>query len=89
MTVRPMKFHIYGTDHEPIWWENKALEFDTSADAIKFLNSLERYYSNQDFSKAIIKEDVLYYDGGYINATGCEYIVDAFGNEFIVEVKYK
>lgn len=69
---RTMKWHIYNMDHEPLCWEDKALEFDTRKDAEKFLDSIPT--SKFEDEMPIIVEDILYYDGGYMNASG--YVVE-------------
>lgn len=86
--TRPMKWHIYYGEHQPLCWEDQAFEFDTREAAEKLWASIEDYHASM-LVDSIIVEDILYYDGGYINATDCEYIVDSFGNEFIIEVKEK
>lgn len=69
---RDMKFHIYNENYpdQPLCEDGKALEFDTEEDAKFFLNSV---IENTDFdvNGAYIVADILYYDGGYINGTGC------------------
>lgn len=65
---RTMKWHIYNMDHEPLCWDDHALEFNTREDAEKFLDSIPR--PNFDDEMPIIVEDILYYDGGYIDASG-------------------
>lgn len=67
--VRDMKWHIYNMDHEPLCWDDKALEFDTREDAEKFLGSIPT--SDLEDEMPIIAENILYYDGGYMNASGC------------------
>lgn len=68
---RPMKWHVYGPDHEPLCWDGQALEFDTNMDAREFLASAisNSVWSEDFWVDAEIEEDILYYDGGYINAT--------------------
>ena len=39
MAIRPMKWHIFGPEHEPLCWDGEALEFDTETDAKEFLAS--------------------------------------------------
>ena len=67
---RPMKYHIYNTryDNGPFTINGKVLEFDNWEAAERFANSV---IENTDFDMedAYIKKDILYYDGGYINAT--------------------
>lgn len=65
---RTMKWHIYNMDHEPLCWDDHALEFNTRKDAEKFLSSIPR--PNFDDEMPIIVEDILYYDGDYIDASG-------------------
>ena len=76
--VRDMKWHIYNMEHEPLCWEDKALEFDTLESANKFLKDVEKVISEDGgiLDNAIIVEDILYYDGGYINATGLSVVDD-------------
>ena len=63
--VRDMKFHIYNMEHEPLCWGDKALEFDFAEDAHDFLRDVD-----EDLLDGIVVvQDILYYDGGYINAT--------------------
>lgn len=72
--IKEMKWHIYHKiTREPLCWGEKALEFDTKEDAENFLGSvILNFLGNvEDFDKNTeIKEDVLYYDNGYLNATG-------------------
>ena len=64
---REKKFHIYNSEHEPLCYDDRVLEFDTFNAALKFLQSL-------DCDEGItINEDILYYDGGYFDATGLAY----------------
>lgn len=67
---RPMKYHIYNTryDNNPICVDGKAAEFDNWEAAERFVKSV---IENTDFDMedAYIKQDILYYDGGYIDAT--------------------
>ena len=76
--VRDMKWHIYNMNHEPLCWDDKALDFDTQQDALRFINSINGKINDEDFSddNFVIVEDILYYDGGYLNATGCVVEVD-------------
>ena len=63
--IRDMKFHIYSPDHEPLCWEDKALEFDFAEDAYDFLRGADE----ELLEDCVVVQDILYYDGGYINAT--------------------
>lgn len=72
---REMKYHIYNTDHEPLCYDDRALEFNTFRAAMAFLKSFETD------DNIIINEDILYYDGGDFDATG--YVYDAETNELM------
>ena len=70
--VRDMKFHIYNMEHEPLCWEDKALEFDFAEDAHDFLRDVD-----EDLIEGcVVVQDIMYYDGGYINATGLSVVDD-------------
>lgn len=66
--MREMKWYIFNSQDEtiPLCWGNKCLEFDTEKDATKFFESIPRSLRRN----AIIKECIMYYDGGYFNASG-------------------
>lgn len=70
---RNKKWHIWNnSDKEyPLCWNDRALEFDTKDQALEFLHSaIETFSFDDDFWKNhLIDEDILYYDGGYINAS--------------------
>lgn len=70
-TVREMMWHIYGPEHYPLCWDDMALEFDSEESARVFLASaIANSEHDADFySEAVISEDILYYDGGYLNAS--------------------
>ena len=78
--VRDMKFHIYNTEHEPLCWEDKALEFDTRKSAEAFLCGVDE----ELLEGIVITEDILYYDGGYLNAT---YLRISDDGEWLLAVK--
>ena len=63
---RDMKWHIYNMEHEPLCWEDKVLEFDFAEDAHDFLRDVDE---DLLFENIVVVQDILYYDGGYINAT--------------------
>ena len=81
--VNDMKWHIYDTEHNhaPLCWDDQALEFDIEEDAINFLYSaIDNTLGTDDsacFATAFIKKDILYYDGGYLDATGLILSYDA------------
>lgn len=83
--MREMKWHIYNEKFpaQPLTWDGAALEFDTKEDAERFIVSLPIIEDNDG---AYATEGILFYDGGYLNATGkiIEYGTD--GEEILVEV---
>lgn len=69
---RAMKFHIYNMEHEPLCWEDKALEFDFAEDAHDFLRDVD-----EDLLEGcVVIQDILFYDSGYINATDLRIVND-------------
>ena len=64
---REMKFHIYNRAHEPLCWDDKTLEFDFAEDAHDFMRDINEGLNEEYY---VVVQDILYYDGGYINATG-------------------
>ena len=66
-----MKWHIYNSNHEPLCWDGKALEFDTDIDAKDFLTSaiIHSEYDADFYNEAVIEKDILHYDGEILNAT--------------------
>ena len=83
--MREMKWHIYNEKFpaQPLTWDGAALEFDAKEDAEKFIASLPIIEDNDG---TYVTEGILFYDGGYLNATGkiIEYGID--GEEILVEV---
>lgn len=61
---KEMKWYIFNFNEEPLCWEDKVLEFDTKEKAEAFLKSAEI-----PKEEVIVKEYILFYDGGYINAS--------------------
>ena len=70
--VRDMKFHIYNMEHEPLCWDDKALEFNSANDAYDFLRDVDEDL----IEECVVVQDILYYDGGYINATNLRIVND-------------
>ena len=70
--IRDMKYHIYNELYpdQPLCEDGKALEFDTEEDAIFFMESIMKN-TGFDMHGAYVVADILYYDGGYIDGTGC------------------
>ena len=82
---RDMKWHIYNMEHEPLCWDNKALEFDFAEDAHDFLRDVDELMILEG---AIVVQDILFYDGGYINATDLRIqFDDETGEEILVKMK--
>ena len=71
--VRDMKFHIYNRAHEPLCWDDKALEFDFAEDAHDFMRDITEGLNEEYY---VVVQDILYYDGGYINATDLRIVDD-------------
>ena len=69
---RDMKFHIYNMEHEPLCWDGKALEFDFAEDAHDFLRDVDEDL----LERVVVVQDILFYDGGYINATDLRIVDD-------------
>ena len=84
--MRDMKFHIYNADHEPLCWDDCALEFDFAEDAYEFLKNVDEDLVDG----VVIVQDILFYDGGYINATNLRVSEDEETGELIlIEVEGK
>ena len=81
--VRDMKYHIYETRDcvNPLCWDEKALEFDTIESACRFLCDFFEIVKDtgeaEIYENATVKHDILYYDGGYLNATNLTIEYDA------------
>ncbi len=82
---RDMKWHIYNMEHEPLCWDNQALEFDFAEDAHDFLREVDELMILEG---AIVVQDILFYDGGYINATDLRIqFDDETGEEILVKME--
>lgn len=81
--VRGIKYHIYETKEgvNPLCWDDKALEFDTIESACRFLCDLFEIVKDTNeeeiYKNASVKHDILYYDGGYLDATNLTVKYDA------------
>ena len=86
---RPMKWHIYGPEAHPLCWDDQALEFDTEEDARDFLASAIAHseHGEEFYSEAIVREGILYYDGGYLDATNFRVEWDGDNCETILVMK--
>jgi len=75
--VKSAKFHIYNSNHEPLCWKlddednDRVIEFETQQEAESFLKIVELYYPEIAKEVMSVKEDILYYDGGYISGGIC------------------
>lgn len=77
--MRDMKWHIFESPEgtEPLCWDDKALEFDTEEAAERFLREAKKHETDDEFFlTATIRECILYYDTGYLNATDIHLISD-------------
>lgn len=76
--IRDMKWYIYSNSEDgyPLCTdEDKVLEFDTEESVKRFYNSVMKEWDfPEEFRTWTIKHCILYYDGGYFNATN--YIVN-------------
>jgi hypothetical protein len=59
-------------EHEPLCWGDKALEFDFVEDAHDFLRDVDESL----LEDCVVVQDILFYDGGYINATDLRIVND-------------
>lgn len=63
--IRLMRWHIYHDENEegafPLCWDGMAIEFSSENEAKKFAEDHPEIGTDY-----FIKEDILYYDGGYI-----------------------
>lgn len=89
---RPIKWHIWENKDKkyPLCWGKEALEFDTKEAAETFLNSIketENAYVYQFYLNSFIDKSILYYDGGYLNATNKRVIYDEEGLECLIDVE--
>lgn len=86
MSSRQMKWHIYDSNHKPLCWDGKALEFDNEQSAKNFIFSATMNTKHDDnfYQNIEIVEDVLYYDGGYLNATNLRVYWDKNSKEIIL-----
>ena len=74
-----MMYHIYNVNvpHRPLCWDDLALEFEHEEDAILFLNHIPDLAADPEI---IVKRDILFYDGGYLDATGKIPLYDEHNN---------
>lgn len=84
-----MKWFIYNCEfNEPLCWEGKVLEFDTEEQAKVFLSSIPPVgYEHITDTNIEIKNCILYYDGGHLNASGKILIYDENGEEILANME--
>lgn len=63
------KYHIYDQNHSPLCWTGYALEFNTFQSAERFIRSIDSLIDRDIIDNAIIVDDILFWDGGYIDAS--------------------
>ena len=81
---RAKKWHIYNMEHEPLCWDGQALEFDYPDDAHDFLREVDE----ELLEGCVVVQDILYYDGGYLNATDLRIqFDDETGEEILVKME--
>lgn len=92
-----MKFHIFkqlpdeeGVMQEyPMCWDGQAVEFDTEDAAKRFLENCKENSEHDSgfFEDAIIKENILFYDGGHINCENLTVVIDDIsGEQLLIEL---
>ena len=64
--IRPMKWHILNKSTGALAVDDKdrAIEFNTQEEALNFLNSIG---DPEMVKEAEIKQNILYYEGGYVD----------------------
>lgn len=72
--MRNQTFHIYESkleSAEPLYWDDKLLEFDTATAAESFIHYvIKNGQVDEDFfAETEIRYDIAYNDDGYLNAT--------------------
>lgn len=75
--IQDMKWYIYSNSEDGYLCtdEGKVLEFDTEESVKRFYNSMIKAWDfSKEFKNEVIKHCILYYDGGYFNATN--YIIN-------------
>ena len=85
---RPMKWHIWDSARKehPLCWNETVLEFDSEEAAKRFLESAIQAHEreNMSYDDAIVAEDILFWDGGYLNATHFKTVWDGDKYEAIL-----
>ena len=80
MAVRPMTWNIFNKETgDVLTWEGKAIDFVSEESANAFLQ-----LNGELVDTAVVKEGILYYDGGYISESD---LVHIWQQEMIAELQ--
>ena len=80
MAVRPMTWNIFNKETgNVLTWEGKAIDFVSEESANAFLQ-----LNRELVDTAVVKEGILYYDGGYISESD---LVHIWQQEMIAELQ--
>lgn len=80
MAVRPMTWNIFNKETgDVLTWEGKAIDFASEESANTFLQ-----LNGELVDTAVVKEGILYYDGGYISESD---LVHIWQQEMIAELQ--
>lgn len=80
MAVRPMTWNIFNKETgDVLTWEGKAIDFASEESANAFLQ-----LNGELVDTAVVKEGILYYDGGYISESD---LVHIWQQEMIAELQ--
>lgn len=80
MAVRPMTWNIFNKETgDVLTWEGKAIDFVSEESANAFLQ-----LNGELVDTAVVKESILYYDGGYISESD---LVHIWQQEMIAELQ--
>ena len=80
MAVRPMTWNIFNKETgDVLTWEGKAIDFASEKSANAFLQ-----LNGELVDTAVVKEGILYYDGGYISESD---LVHIWQQEMIAELQ--
>lgn len=80
MAVRPMTWNIFNKETgDVLIWEGKAIDFVSEESANAFLQ-----LNGELVDTAVVKEGILYYDGGYISESD---LVHIWQQEMIAELQ--
>lgn len=89
MNIRPMHWHILYMGY-PLTWEDKLLDFSSEEEAITFFQLCKSFdLISEELSDVEIKENIYYYDAGYIDMTNKTIKYDESIDDFIICDKEK